>query len=281
MPHFVTPNSHGTLREINPCHDPATGKFAARGSGNCGPMTAIENDLGGRTALKRAVRERISSYVASNKDTFSIERALDIAGPAFKDGYLALMEKAPGAHAEMTRTLDRVLTKVNGVTVPYEAITESGQIHGSMGGIKGARRLIEKTVLDNFGDLTQARDVVRSSIAVEHAHQIPAVLAAIRGSFTVVREKDRMTAPAGGGYRDHLFNVRLKNGLVGEVQVHVKPMLRAKETQGHALYQRLRTTTSRVMAAGLTRKMSALYNSAWGVFLATAAVGLASGGRRA
>lgn len=269
MPHFVTPNSYGTarLQEKNPCHDPHSGRFAPRGAGNCTPLSPADSDIGARTHLTRSVRDKLAHYITQTD--FDINGALNIAGPAFRQGYLSLMEKAPGAHAEMTRLLDKVINKIGGTKVDYANITQPGTTHASMGNIKGARRLIEKTVVDNFGDLTQARDVVRSSIAVDHPNQVKGVLDAVRGTFTVVREKDRFTNPK-GGYRDHLLNVRMGNGLVGEIQVHVKPILRIKETQGHHLYQQLRGG-GRTSAADITKRMAALYNSAWGVFAVAAA----------
>lgn len=273
MPHLVTPNSFGTFVERNPCHNPKDGKFAPKGVGNCAPLTAIQNDLlGDRVHLPRAARERIANL--AKDQNFDTHTALRMAGPAFRAQYLTLMEKAPGAHAEMTRNLDRVLTKVGGTNVPYAQITDPGGIRGSMGTIKGARRLIEKTVQDNFGDLTEARDVVRSSIAVDSPDQIEHVMRAVHNSFDVVRVKDRFKEPL-SGYRDILVNVRMKNGLVGEIQIHAKPILKIKEGEGHRLYEKLRSASKKVsasMRAQVEGRMKEMYSSAWGAFVAATAL---------
>lgn len=271
MPHFVTPNSFGALQERNPCHDPKDGRFAPRGQGNCAPLTPIQNDLGARVHLTRAVRERIAKVVADPH--FDIERALTVAGPEFRQQYLALMEKAPGAHGEMARNLDRTISKLGGRVVPYPEITEPGGVRGSMGTIKGARRLIEKTVADNFGDLTEARDVVRSSIAVDAPHQVERVLTEVRNTFHVVRVKDRFKEPV-DGYRDVLVNVRMSNGLVGEIQIHAKPILKIKEGEAHRLYEQLRSVSAKhatAMHTQVRKRMVDLYATAWSGFLMAAA----------
>ncbi len=279
MPNFVVPNSFGTpLQEKNPCHDPKDGRFASKGQGNCAPLTDLHNDLGERTFLSRAVRQKVATFTADK--SFNIDRALAMAGPKFREQYLSLMEKAPGAQGEMARHLDRVAGKLGARVVPYAEITNGPGIRASMGTIKSARRLIEKTVTDNFGDLTEARDVVRASFAVDSPHQVETVMKQVASTFTVVRVKDRFVKPV-EGYRDILMNVRMSNGLVGEIQIHAKPILRVKEGEGHHLYAQLRAGTVRKsVRTAISKKMTSLYNRAWIGFLAAAAPVAAHASRR-
>lgn len=281
MPHFVTPNSFGAFIERNPCHDPKDGRFAPKGRGNCAPLTDLQSDVGGRTFLTRTVRDRIKKLVDDPK--FNIDSALKMAGPEFRQRYLSMMEKAPAAHAEMTRNLDRAMSRLGARNVPYEHITEGSGIRASMGNIKGARRLIEKTVTDNFGDLSEMRDVVRSSIAVDAPHQVEAVFREVKRNFKIVGEpKDRFKNPV-DGYRDMMIRVRLSNGLVGEIQIHAKPILKIKEGEGHRLYTQLRSapkSASKRMATQISNRMVALYSSAWAAFIAVTATSAATAGRR-
>jgi len=43
------------------------------------------------------------------------------------------------------------------------------------------------------------------------------------------------------GYRDIMMNLRMKNGHIVEVQIHLKAILDVKSGPGHALYERIRT----------------------------------------
>jgi len=64
----------------------------------------------------------------------------------------------------------------------------------------------------------------------------------LRESGVEVAKKptDRFAKPTSAGYRDVKLNVRYPNGHIGELQIHVKPILKAKE-QAHKDYEVVRS----------------------------------------
>lgn len=108
--------------------------------------------------------------------------------------------------------------------------------------LKGKKRAAEKVASDYGGDWSQLRDVVRCSIAVDTLDDLKGCLGALQksGLKLAMQPKDRFHKPLPCGYRDLLMNVEFGNGLIGEVQLHVKPMLAAKE-EGHQHYEVERT----------------------------------------
>lgn len=106
--------------------------------------------------------------------------------------------------------------------------------------IKGRDRAAEKAKHEMGWH--KLKDMVRGSIVVPSLDHVPDALRAIKASgVTVTRMRNRFHKDA-GGYRDVLMNVRLPNGHVAELQVHVKGMLEAKEKfGGHSHYEVTRT----------------------------------------
>jgi hypothetical protein len=209
-------------------------------------------------------------------------------GPAFRDKAYAMMEPAPQAQNYLLENLAKVLDELNAKAVRYEEITDGVGIRGSMGKIKGFRRMLEKTITDNKGDLEEMKDIVRATIAVDMPAEVDIVAQAVQRRFGLMRDKNRFKNPV-AGYRDLLLNFRTPQGVIGEIQVHLKPILRAKETAGHKLLERHRgmvDSTSQVLVAAraaLEKQMRDLYEGAWKEALGRAAVitaaRLAAGGR--
>lgn len=108
--------------------------------------------------------------------------------------------------------------------------------------LKGQDRAGEKVAADYGGDWSQLRDVVRCSIAVDSHDDLKSTLEALKkgGLQLAMRPKDRFNKPTDVGYRDLLMNVKFPNGVIGEVQLHLKSMLKAKK-EGHKPYETMRT----------------------------------------
>lgn len=129
-----------------------------------------------------------------------------------------------------------------------------------MGPLKGKDRAIEKVTTDyrspEFpdGDWGQLRDMVRATIAVPAVTQIPKVLSELKkaGIELAQKPKNNLVKPLPGGYRDLNLIVKLPNGLVAELQVHVKPMTLAKE-KGHEHYETTRSIEAKYSDGGKTR----------------------------
>jgi hypothetical protein len=120
--------------------------------------------------------------------------------------------------------------------------------------LKSEKRAAEKVATDYEGDWSRLTDVVRASIAVDNLHEAASVLKELKenGLRLAKPPKDRFSNPTDVGYRDLLMNIRLPNGIIGELQVHVKPMLKAKEL-GHKPYEVMREIEGKYGAGGRLR----------------------------
>lgn len=108
--------------------------------------------------------------------------------------------------------------------------------------LKGAKRAHEKVEADYGGDYSQLRDMVRGTISVPTMGHVKQALAHIKeaGLELAMKPKDRFAKPTNEGYRDLMTFVKLPNGMVAELQIHVKAMTLAKE-EWHAYYETTRS----------------------------------------
>ena len=140
--------------------------------------------------------------------------------------------------------------------------------------LKGEKRAAEKVEQDYGGDWSKLRDAVRCSIAVDTPEQLRATVDTLKkhGLDLAMRPKDRFHKPLPCGYRDLLLNVKMPNGIIGEVQVHLKGMLAAKK-EGHKYYEIERsligkgtdklTAEDQATIKDAHARMQAIYNEAW------------------
>ena len=107
--------------------------------------------------------------------------------------------------------------------------------------MKGMDRSEEKVMGDYGGDWSKLLDIVRAAIAVDKISDIGGVLDVLResGMKLARRPKDRFQKPDSCGFRDIHLNIVLPNGHIGEIQVHLKSMLKARE-EVHKYYEELR-----------------------------------------
>jgi hypothetical protein len=113
--------------------------------------------------------------------------------------------------------------------------------------IKSAKRAREKMEADYDGDWSRLTDVVRATVAVDTVAELPDMVDALRqsGMKLARRPKDRFASPMSYGYRDAHLNVAYGNGHIGELQIHVKPMLQAREEM-HGEYEKVQTIEARM-----------------------------------
>lgn len=104
--------------------------------------------------------------------------------------------------------------------------------------LKGEKRAKEKVEADYKGDWSQLRDVVRGTISVPSMGHIKQALGHLKsvGIELAQKPKNRFEKPTGEGYRDLMTFVKLPNGMLAELQLHVKSMTLAKE-KGHKDYE--------------------------------------------
>lgn len=104
--------------------------------------------------------------------------------------------------------------------------------------LKGEKRAKEKVEADYKGDWSQLRDVVRGTISVPTMDHVKQALSHLKsvGIELAQKPKNRFEKPTLEGYRDLMTFVKLPNGMLAELQIHVKAMTLAKE-KGHKDYE--------------------------------------------
>lgn len=194
--------------------------------------------------------------------------------------------QAREAHAELSAWLDEgkgvasQLGYTNMKGTPSHVATDEYKRPGGMlfiAPMKGEDRAKEKVENDYRGDWSRLKDIVRATIAVDNFRQMGEFLKKMQESGVKIEKvKNRFMNPTKEGMRDILMNVRFSNGHVGELQVHLKPLLVAKN-EGHHYYETIRTLEAknnfadyktwgnedRTTFMDLVEKSKRLYHSAW------------------
>lgn len=119
--------------------------------------------------------------------------------------------------------------------------------------VKGRARSVEKVDSEFGGDWSRLLDGARASVAVDSVGEVRKVITMMRraGLKPARAPKDRLNNPLSSGYRDVLINVTTPSGMIGEVQVHLKPMLVAKAS-GHKHYETMREVDAAAAKRGGT-----------------------------
>lgn len=120
-----------------------------------------------------------------------------------------------------------------------------------IGPMKKQDRSKDKVEADFGGDWSRLGDIVRSSIALDTMDDLEKTLDALRkaGLKLARKPKDRFAKPTEGGYRDLMMNVEYPNGHIGELQLHLKPILHAKK-EGHHIYDEVRKIEGKAKMEG-------------------------------
>ncbi|MFN3201564.1 MAG: RelA/SpoT domain-containing protein [Bradymonadia bacterium] len=136
-----------------------------------------------------------------------------------------------------------------------ELATVTNDIAGATGGeakippnLKGRPRAEEKLAADYGGDVSRLTDLARTSIIYENIQDVYRGLEQIQGQFEITKLKDRFSNPTDQGYRDILLNVRMSNGHVVEIQLHMRQIIEVKGGVGHKIYEEIRTIQARAVA---------------------------------
>lgn len=161
----------------------------------------------------------------------------------------ALYQKSAEALTQMTQWLTGVAKELNLKRMTGGMDEVDWNQPGGMlfiAPLKGEKRAAEKVDSDYDGDWSKLLDVVRASIAVDTMDELKGVLDELKaGGMKLAKlPKNRFAKPTSEGYRDLMMNITLPNGIVGELQLHVKPILKAKE-DGHEHYETIRSLVAK------------------------------------
>jgi hypothetical protein len=116
--------------------------------------------------------------------------------------------------------------------------------------LKGRARAQEKIDTEYGGDASRLTDLARSSIEYKKLDDVYKGLESLKGQYEIVKIKDRFQNPTAGGYRDILLTVRMSNGHICEVQLHLEQVLEVKGGPGHAIYEQLRSIEAQAVKEG-------------------------------
>lgn len=231
---------------------------------------------GGAADQKKATEESAKAAFF-NPDEMKIPKEAASQPVAPNAGYKPLAQKGNEGNFELQEFLD--FGRGIGAQLGYKTIEpgqyskeEIDQMLNQPGGmvmlspVKGEKRSTEKVMSDYGGDWSKLLDIARATVAVDSVEEVHQVIEKMRrnGVKWARQPKDRMNHPPDQtGYRDILTNIVMPNGIVAELQIHLKPMLIAKN-QGHKQYEQMRTIESRCKAENRPRnpQEEAEYNQA-------------------
>ena len=126
-------------------------------------------------------------------------------------------------------------------------------------GLKNKKTSAEKIKRRSLSSPNQLSDVVRSGFIVTTARQADEVVAKLSKTFDVIDEGWQLTSL---GYFDRKVVIKNDDGLLGEVQIWPKKLLEAKDSKGHALYEKHRSSTNDAEREQLEIEMQSLYEKA-------------------
>lgn len=107
------------------------------------------------------------------------------------------------------------------------------------GELKGRERATQKTLADYGGDASRLLDIARASVKYKTFEDLQKGFQVCQAKSPVV-VKNRFENVDASGYRDVLMNLRMSNGHVVELQLHLDKILEAKKA-GHKDYERVRS----------------------------------------
>ncbi len=251
-----------------------SGKFTYAG-GSAGVKAAADSILAYTSDVRGTPQDVVPELPI---DKFTLDHARDLVakgaraedilrvlGPESVKQFVDFFEHSKVANEHLTETLRDLVVELG----PQAEVIQ--------GPIKGLQRAVEKAVNKDTGNATSLRDPVRASIAVDTYEELSTAVVALQKSLeakggTIIESENKFANPTSAGYRDLSLNVKMPNGVIGEVQLHLKPILDVKNGVGHKIYEEFRklaekkTPLTEAEAAKVTSLMEEsrrIYDAAW------------------
>lgn len=270
---WLTWIDEATLRHYGPGDHPGTGtpqEVHGHGGGVEGGSTGSTGGADAEFLKPLMTLPGIESVGLKATHRYKTEAEVRAAVPDAQQAYERLLDKGDG----IERRLGGVV-----VLAGEEDKAPAGKPFVVIVPPKGARA-IEKVQMKYGGDWTRITDMVRGSIVVDKAVEVPRTFRAIKDEMSrqgwklAAVPEDRMSKPDETGYRDVLLKMVAPNGLTVELQISTRAMLKAKNGDGHKYYERLRvlreqaalhgwSEAAKAEANSLVAKSAKLYNDAW------------------
>ena len=220
----------------------ATGKPSGRLSI---PAEAVAVAQPGQFA--RRTKLQIATRLSEGKPVTDTEMARNPEIAAVRDGVRELIKRAAAVKAKFDTRAKRLAKK-----------------HGMQllaGPIKSEHRAFGKAWFDKRGDFRGLNDIVRSTFVVKDLNDIPAMVDVVLAEFPGSRVRRNGWVNPGDvgetGYRDVFFENVTFDGFRVELQMNLQPMMDAKQSQGHKLYEEETNLTRQLDNPGLSAEQRA------------------------
>ena len=168
-------------------------------------------------------------------------------------GYAAIHEIGKVADRQLFGVLNNIGKKLGYEVYDFGSITpkemddklEKPGGFVTMGPVKAEERSTEKVndPTEYNGDWSRLIDIARATVAVDSIADAHNVLSSLReqGVKFSRKPKDRLSKTVDDThYRDIMTNIKMPNGCIVELQINMKPMLKAKKYGGHQNYDVMR-----------------------------------------
>lgn len=118
--------------------------------------------------------------------------------------------------------------------------------------LKSLSRAREKVESDYLGDPAGLTDIARTAIICESFQDVREAVRRLGAEAELLRVKDRFAQPSAMGYRDFTANLRMSNGHIVELKIHLRPLFEADREEGHFCYEQVRSLDSSAQDRPLT-----------------------------
>ena len=217
----------------------------------------------------KRVQAQLEAKLAQSKSDFCAMYGLVFKLVQQEAAYPRAMEAADRLEAAVTARGPQTRQAVNRIDVLYESSAlkqkppfdamvrrlgeDAKALDVKVAPLKSLARAFEKTAMkkadDNRFDSDRLLDLVRGMLVFQTVEGVAAALELLENSkelgWTVVRIKNRMREPTGGGWADVLLNLKANddaNHFICELQlVHKKMLVTREELGGHDAYDDFRT----------------------------------------
>ena len=201
------------------------------------------------SANSGAEADRIEAEVNSGVKAAGMDQFFADAGAGLPEKAVSAFKtwdeisaKAEEAQADFTKLMDGVGKAIGGQLVRFDTYdyTQPGIIYG-VGPVKTQESSARKVNGKYGGDWSRLSDLVRGSIGFDSAEEMRDGIEQLKkaGLKLASVPENKFAHPTSAGYRDMNLNFVMPNGVVGELQLHLKPILDAKNA-GHKLYEESR-----------------------------------------
>lgn len=148
---------------------------------------------------------------------------------------------APNAFHQTSANLDTLYEQAAEAEVTLKSLVrevarETGGEPMWAPGLKLRDRALQRIKVNFGGDARLITDLARASLKFTSLTELYHALEVLHRRADIVKIKDRFVEPFPNGYRDLLLNLRMPNGHVVELQLHLGPLFEASHDIGRDLY---------------------------------------------